>query len=73
MKTVDEIIFEAYEKGVKNTNMGVYYPTMPEEWVFDCAEQYATQQVKAFQNDLKQFIQANPKATVKQILEHFNI
>ncbi len=41
--------------------------------IIKAMEQYATQQVKAFQNDLKQFIQANPKATVKQILEHFNI
>lgn len=69
MKTIDEII--------KNHGDAYEYKhdlrVVPLEDCISYMAQYATQQVKAFQNDLKQFIQANPKATVKQILEHFNI
>lgn len=41
--------------------------------LFSIMEDYADGEVKAFKNDLKQFAKANPKATIEQMLEHFNI
>lgn len=41
--------------------------------ILSIMEDYSNGEVKAFQNDLKSFIDANPKATGKQILEYFKL
>lgn len=70
MKSAAEILMDELTQHQQKV---VFETTNLRAYIIDAMEQYANGEVKAFKNDLKEWLKVNPKATGKQILEHFKL
>lgn len=54
VKTPQEILHENFQKFHAETKAGEFYPTLPDDWVYDAMTEYATQQTEEKDREIEE-------------------